>query len=234
MRMQEENVEAYRRIDPGEYYRGGVFRHFSEDVRCSMSMTVKLDVTQLASFSQETGSRFYLNFLYILCRVLNSREDYRLSYLWEKKELICWDRIHPTQYVFFETTETCTPVYTVYVPDYTQFYAQAAGDIAEARRHPGYHLHMQDHPNWFDASYLPWVSYDAFHLELPDGHLWLNPIVNWGRWRQEGERKMMPVTVRLNHAAADGYQLALVFRLLEREIQAFAAGGEGKEERDDR
>jgi chloramphenicol O-acetyltransferase type A len=30
---------------------------------------------------------------------------------------------------------------------------------------------------------------------------------------------MMPVTVRLNHAVADGYLLANVFRLLEAEIK---------------
>lgn len=30
----------------------------------------------------------------------------------------------------------------------------------------------------------------------------------------------MPVTVRLNHAVADGYLVATVFRLLEQEINA--------------
>ena len=32
----------------------------------------------------------------------------------------------------------------------------------------------------------------------------------------------MPVSVRLNHAIADGYLVANVFRLLQREIDAFA------------
>jgi chloramphenicol O-acetyltransferase type A len=35
---------------------------------------------------------------------------------------------------------------------------------------------------------------------------------------------MMPVTVRLNHAAADGYLIAKVFALLEKEIETFTAG----------
>ena len=34
---------------------------------------------------------------------------------------------------------------------------------------------------------------------------------------------MMPVSVRLNHAVADGYLLAKVFRLLQAEIDAFCA-----------
>ena len=32
---------------------------------------------------------------------------------------------------------------------------------------------------------------------------------------------MMPVSVRLNHAIADGYLIAKVFDLLQREIEAF-------------
>ena len=32
---------------------------------------------------------------------------------------------------------------------------------------------------------------------------------------------VMPVTVRLNHAIADGYLVANVFRLLEQEIRCF-------------
>ena len=32
----------------------------------------------------------------------------------------------------------------------------------------------------------------------------------------------MPVSVRLNHAVADGYLIANVFRLLQREVGVFA------------
>lgn len=46
--------------------------------------------------------------------------------------------------------------------------------------------------------------------------------VSWGRYREENGRLVMPVSVRLNHAAADGYLIANVFRLLQREIGAFA------------
>ncbi len=34
-------------------------------------------------------------------------------------------------------------------------------------------------------------------------------------------RLVMPVSVRLNHAIADGYLVANVFRLLEQEIKSF-------------
>lgn len=211
----------YRIIDKDTYYRKGVFRHFSEDCNCSTSMTARIDITELAEYSKKSGSKFYINFLYILSKVLNSRDDYKMGYLWETEELICYDTINPTQYVFHEDTETCTPVYTLYYEDYRTFYDNALRDIDKAKQTREYGLDSANHPNWFDASYISWLSYDSLNVELPDGYLFFAPIVNWGKYREEHGRLMMPVTVRMNHAIADGYLIANVYRLLEREIGQF-------------
>ncbi len=215
---------SYRVINKESYYRRDVFRHFSEDCKCSTSMTARIDVTALEAFSRATGTRFYLNFLYLLSKTLNSREDYRMGYLWQTDELICYDVIHPTQYVFHEDTETCTPVYSTYTKDYETFYRAAEADLERAKQTRDYGLDAQNHPNWFDASCISWLSYDSLNVELPDGYLYFSPIVNWGRYREENGRLLMPVSVRLNHAVADGYQVAMVFRLLQREIDEFCRG----------
>ncbi len=212
-------MDNYRVIDKDTYYRKGVFRHFSEDCKCSTSVTARVDVTELAAWSKRTGTRFTLNFLYLLSKTLNSREDYRMGYLWQTGELICYDVIHPTQYVFHEDTETFTLAYTEYDEDYRRFYANALRDLEDAKQTREYRLDMEAHPNWFDASCIPWISYDSLHIELPDGYLFFNPIVNWGRYENENGSLKMPVTVRLNHAAADGFAAARVFTLIEEEIE---------------
>lgn len=211
----------YKIIDKEKYYRKGVFRHFSEDCKCSVSITNRVDVTKLYKVSKESGTKFYINFMYILCKVLNSREDYRMSYLYQTKELIVYDKINPTQYIFHEDTETCTPVYTEYFEDYKTFYEKCEQDIAKAKDTRDYLLDSVNHPNWFDASYVSWLSYDSLNIELPDGHLYFMPIVNWGKFRKEEGRLMMPVTVRLNHAVADGYLVSKVFLMLKEEIDKF-------------
>ena len=211
----------YRVIDKETYYRKGVYRHFTEDCKCSTSVTARVDVTDLVRHSKETATKFYINFLYILSKVLNSRDDYRMGYLWQSDELICYDVIHPTQYVFHEDTATCTPVYTSYSEDYGTFYTDALRDLEEAKKTREYGLNAADHPNWFDASYISWLSYDSLNIELPDGYLYFAPIVNWGRYREENGRLVMPVSVRMNHAIADGFLIANVFRLLEKETASF-------------
>ena len=212
-----------KRIDKDTYYRKGVFKHFSEDCKCSISMTARVDVTELREVSKKTGTKFYINFLYLLAKTLNSRDDYKMFYDWKTDEVYCFDTINPTQYVFHDDTETCTPVYTAYFEDYDKFYNNCAKDIEAAKQTREYLLDMENHPNWFDASYLPWVSYDAMNIELPDGHLYFQPIVNWGKYREENGRFYMPLTVRLNHAIADGYLLSQVYVTIEEEMAKFCA-----------
>ena len=212
---------SYKVINKETYYRKGVFRHFSEDCKCSTSMTARIDVTKLVRYSKESKTKFYINFLYILSKVLNSRDDYKMGYLYQTNELICYDVINPTQYIFHEDTETCTPVYTEYDENYEKFYDNASKDIERAKNTREYMLDMANHLNWFDASYIPWISYDSLNIELPDGYLFFAPIINWGKYREENGKLLMPVSVRLNHAIADGYLIANVFRLLEEEMKVF-------------
>ena len=211
----------YTIVDKEKYYRKGVYRHFSEDCKCSVSITARIDVTELYRKSKATDTKFYLNFLYILCKTLNSREDYRMGYLWQTDTLVCYDKINPVQYVFHDDTETCSIAYSEYYEDYKTFYDKALEDLEKAKQTHKYGLDSANHPNWFDASYISWLSYDSLNIELPDGHLYFSPIINWGKFRKENECLMMPVTVRMNHAVADGYLIAKVFKLLEKEVSEF-------------
>lgn len=212
---------SYKILNLETYYRRGVYRHFTEDCKCSTSITSRIDVNALYDYSKKTNTKFYINFLYLLSKVLNSRDDYKMVYIWQQNEIRIYDKINPIQYVFHEDTETCSPVYTQYFENYDTFYKNAVADMEKAKHTQEYALDYDGHPNWFDASYISWLSYDSLHLELPDGHLHFMPIVNWGKFKEENGRKMMPLTVRLNHAVADGYLVARVFKLLEIEIAEF-------------
>ena len=209
---------SYTVIDKEKYYRSGVYRHFTEDCKCSVSMTARIDVTQLAEYSKSHGTKFHINFLYVLSKALNSRDDYRMGYIWQSDQLVCYDVIQPTHYVFHEDTETCTPVYSDYTEDHGAFYKNVLADIEKAKESREYKLDTNASPNRFDASYISWLSYDSLNIELPDGYLFFAPIINWGKYREESGRLMMPVTVRLNHAVADGFLVANVYRLIEKEI----------------
>lgn len=212
-------MNDYKILNLDNYYRKGVYRHFTEDCKCSVSITNKIDVSGLVEAAKKSGTKFYVDFLYCLGKALNSREDYRMTFDWRTGEIRIYDKINITHYVFDEIKETCTPVYTEFDEDYRAFYDRCAGDIEAAKKNGGYNLDESNHVNYFDASYISWISYEALNVELPDGYLYYQPIINWGRYKEENGKLLMPVTVRLNHAVADGYLVAKVFLLLNEEIE---------------
>ncbi len=212
---------SYKLLNQNDYYRKGVFRHFTEDCKCSVSLTNKIDVTPLIAYSKSSGTSFYVNFLYLLSKTLNSREDYRMHYIYQTGQLAVFDKINPTQYVFHQDTETITVAYTEYTEDYAEFYKTALADLERAKNTREYGLDNTKQ-GYFDASYLPWLSYESMNLELPDGYFYFLPIVNWSRYKEENGRFLMPVTVRLNHAVADGYHIATAFVTLQKLIDGFA------------
>ena len=191
----------YKVLDMEKYYRKDIYRHFTMDCKCSVMITSKIDVSELVAYSKQTGTKFYINFLYVLTKALNTRDDYKMRYLYQEDKLVVFDKINTAHYVFHEDTETFTVVYTEFSEDY-QAYGLDGSKL-----------------NYFDASYIPWLSYEALHVELPDGHLHFPPIINWGKYHGENGRLLMPVTVRMNHAIADGYVVSKAFLLLEKEIE---------------
>ncbi len=216
-------MENYHEVDIEKYYRRGPYEHFSA-VKCSTSMTNRIDVTNLYNSAKSNGRRFYIDVLYLISKTLNSREDYRLFYNYQNNKLLCFDKINPTHYVFFEESETCTPCYSEYFEDYDKFKSGVEADSAKAREKGVYDLQEQTHPNWFDASCNKWLSYESMSLELPDGYLYFNPIVVWGSYRREDNGRLtMPISIRLNHAVADGYLIAKFFITFEKEMNEFIA-----------
>ncbi|WP_365960907.1 CatA-like O-acetyltransferase [uncultured Clostridium sp.] len=143
----------YKVIDIDNYYRKDVFKHFSEDCKCSTSITSKINVTKLVKYSKDTQTKFYINFLYILSKVLNSRDDYKMQYDYKSNKLIVYEKINPKHYIFHEDTETFTIVYSEFNEDYEAFYKNCLVDIENAKKTRNYGLD-NSYENYFDASYI--------------------------------------------------------------------------------
>lgn len=205
-------------IDKEKYYRKDAFKVFTEDYKCSFAMSGRVDVTKLDAYSRKTGTKFYINFLYILQTVVNSRDDYKMIWFYKEEKLGVFSNVGVTHYVFHDDDETCTPVHTAYIADYPSFYKKVSNDIALGKERKYKPDPNEDYSSYFDASFMPWFSFDSFSLELPDGYLYFLPIINWGKYREENGRLMMPVSIRLNHAAADGYLASRFFLLVQEEI----------------
>ena len=70
-------------------------------------------------------------------------------------------------------------------------------------------------PNTFDVSCLPWVRYRSFDMHIFDSGTYLAPVVTWGKYEREGDRTVLPVSLNIHHAVADGFHLSRFFLELQ-------------------
>ena len=71
-------------------------------------------------------------------------------------------------------------------------------------------------------SVIPWISFTSFEHAMrspPDSV----PRFVFGRHREVGSRRCMPVSIALHHALADGFHAGLFFELFQTELQTARA-----------
>ena len=56
------------------------------------------------------------------------------------------------------------------------------------------------------------MRYRHFDVHVFDQGTFLAPVVTWGRYEEERGRLIMPLTMNIHHAVADGFHLSRFFR----------------------
>ncbi len=76
-------------------------------------------------------------------------------------------------------------------------------------------------PNIFNVSCLPWLVYSSLDLHVFDEAAYLAPVITWGRFHRKDKQTVIPLTMQIHHAAADGFHIARFFRETEENVRQF-------------
>lgn len=202
----------YTKIDLAQWPRGELFQWYIDHMRIVMSLTVDVDVTKLIAFTGARGLKFYPSMIWAVSKVVNAHDEFK--YGWDGGDLIRWAYVSPSWADFHREDENFTKLTTEYSGDLLTFHARFLAD-REANRDRRAIAENQP-PNFFDVSCLPWVRYRHFDVHVFDEGKFLAPVVTWGRYETEEGRAMMPLTMNIHHAVADGFHLSRFFT----EVQA--------------
>ena len=210
----------YTKVNLDEWNRGALLQHYIDHMRIVMSLTVDTDITGLLRFSKHNGLRFYPAMIWAVSSIVNRHDEFKYS--WDHGgDLIRWDYISPSYAEFHREDETFTKLVTVFSEDLFEFHTRYLADqeIYQARRA----FVENQPPNFFDVSCLPWVRYQHFDVHVFDEGRFLAPVVTWGRYEQtSGGRYIMPVTMNIHHAVADGFHLSRFFTEVQELMDSFA------------
>lgn len=208
----------YQTVDLSAWSRGSLFKFYIDRMRIVMSLTVDIDVTFLVNYGKKNSLKFYPLMIWTVSKVVNSHDEFK--YGWnEKGELIKWDVISPSYADFHRDDENFVKMVTQFSDDLSEFYAGFLRDRERSRQLRGIVEHQP--PNRFDVSCLPWVRYRHFDVHVFDEGKFLAPVITWGKYEAECGKLVMPLTMNIHHAVADGFHLSRFFNEVQALIDSF-------------
>lgn len=180
------------------------FHHYMDNVRCTYSLTVQIDITRLRHALKTNGIKTYPAQIYMLATAVNQLPEFRMG-LSETGEPGYWDALHPSYTIFNSETDVFSSIWTPYDKDFSLFYGACMEDIDRYVKSGEFAPKKGMPPNVFDISSVPWVDFTAFNLNVYTEGTHLLPIFTIGKYIERDGNTFMPLALQLHHAACDGY-----------------------------
>ena len=163
--------------------------------------------------------KFYPAMIWAVSRGANAHDEFKYGRDAEGR-LIRWGIISPSYAHFHPEDENFTKLVTPYKEDMMEFHACF---LRDRERYRELRAVVQDQPvNHFDVSCLPWVRYRHFDVHVFDEGKFLAPVITWGRYEAEQDRLVMPLTMNIHHAVADGFHLSRFFKEVQELIDSLS------------
>ncbi|RFA09055.1 chloramphenicol acetyltransferase CAT [Subtercola boreus] len=191
-------------IDLATWPRREHFVYYREQVPCSWSMTVEVDVTAFVEVLRASGRKTYIAQLWALASIVNRHDEFRMA-LTPDGDPATWPALHPSFTVFNPGLEIFAVLWAAYDPDFGAFHDAVAALLQEHRTANSLFPRGEPPADVFDVSSLPRTSFSALHIQTRGGVDHLLPIFTLGRYVERDDRTFLPLALQVNHAAIDGF-----------------------------
>lgn len=195
-------------INMNTWDRKDCFNHFFNNAKCTYSITVNIDITNLYNYTKINKLRLYPTFTWVVSKAINNYEQFRMAFDNEDR-LGFFDEIGPSYSVLNDKTKVMSDLYTTYNNVFLDFYEDMENSLNSYKKDTNFKTQFKE--NFFIVSCLPWFNYTSFNVNNEGSSPFLFPMVTWGKFFEEGNKILMPVTIQVHHAVADGYHCSLFF-----------------------
>lgn len=190
-----------RYIDVETWNRKDAYRLFSRGYLPFFAVTTPLDVTELCRYAKQEGLSFYRAMVYVVARAMNEVEPFRLRI--RRDGIALCESVSPSY-----TTAGENGTFGICDVDYLP--GESMGDFCrrarETEQRQAEAMVVEDdvRDDLIFLSSVPWFVTTGVLQEQPTDPDDSFPRVLWDRIHEEGGRKMVNLTLQLNHRLLDG------------------------------
>ena len=210
----------FNKIDTKSWPRAEVFYYFFKMAPTGYSMTVNVDITGLIRQTRERGLKFFPAYLWLVTRNLNRQQEFKCAI--RDGELGYYDTLTPLYASWHDDTKTFSFMWTEYSDSFKEFYdAYCHNQTEYADRHGVLGRPGTPPENAYTVSAVPWVEFTHFAVHSYENKPYFFPSIEAGKYHNEGDRVIMPLSLTCHHATTDGWHIAGFLEDLENDINHF-------------
>jgi chloramphenicol O-acetyltransferase type A len=203
-------------IDRNTWDRAPYFHYFTKMLPTGYSLTVEVDITNTYNMVKKTGKKFFPAYLYLTSRLITQQQEFRIAE--RSGQLGHYEVLHPSYACFHEDVKTMSCMWTEYASDFVTFYNNYMEDQKQYAGNYGILAKADIPENSYMVGMLPWTQFNSYS-PVPYGNSnYYFPVLQAGKFFDKADRKMMPFSISVHHAVADGYHVGLFLQRFQEEM----------------
>lgn len=206
---------SFHLVNMQTWERREFYEHFINEVVCTYSTTVNIDITSL------NNVRLYPAMIWLLTKTVNQMPEFRTALTNEGVGI--YDEMHPAYTIFNKDNKNFSGIWTKFDPDYSAFLRAYESDTAQYASSVKYTPKPDRPANSFDISMVPWFTFTSFNINVFDDGKYLLPIFTLGKYFENGGKRLIPLAIQVHHAACDGYHVGKFVEKLQTLTDEFGA-----------
>lgn len=192
-------------VNLNSWVRKDHFHFFNAFDEPFFGVTVDIDCTSLYQSARDQGASFFLLYLHRSLVAANNIESFRLRII--DSEVWKYDTVNAAATIG-RKDGTFGFGYIDFHPDLQVFIKRATLEIQKVEESTGLKPSSSGE-NVIHFSALPWLNFTSLSHARNFSFKDSCPKISFGKLRDEGEKKFMPVSIHVSHALMDGYHVGL-------------------------
>lgn len=211
----------FKLIDTSSWKRKPYFDHYFNQIRCTYSVTVNIDITNVLSFKDRNKVKLYPLLIYVISKAVNKYEEFRTA-INDRGEIGVWETLSPCYTVFHKDSESFSNIWTEWNDDLNLFLSNFEQDSKRFGQIDRIDAKPNTPANVFPISSLPWTTFTGFNLNIFADGTYLLPIFTYGKYFKDGNRYLIPLSIQVHHAVCDGFHVSRLINEIQQECSSMA------------
>ncbi len=203
-----------KHIDLEKWKRKEHFNFFYRADYPQYNICMDIDVTRFLAFIKKEGISFYYAMIFSVIKVVNSLDN--LKYRIRDGKVVLHDIVHPSfTDMKKDKTDDLFKVVTLEMKDNILEFVNYAKETSENQQN---YFELGMPAGRDDLVYitcLPWIKFTHISHTVSLNKNDSIPRISWGKYYKQGERILLPFSVQVHHALADGYHVAMFVEKLQ-------------------